>query len=138
MTNPFVVAGRMSRDFSPLRPWLHTEHHTYYAPVDHTLEAFENFVGVVTGAVAGATPITCVIVTGPEGCGKTSLVHRCAAALTPEELGVSSLDIIDLSDEYITGVSADARLSHVCDRLIDVLSIKAILPNEAQQKLEQK
>ena len=41
--NPFALPQRSSEDFRPLCPWECAEHETYYAEVDHTQVAFEQF-----------------------------------------------------------------------------------------------
>ncbi|WP_255951936.1 hypothetical protein [Streptomyces odontomachi] len=69
----------------PLVPWMIHGHAELYAPVDHTDEQFQYFVDEGPQALdvtdSQATSGHVVVVSGPQGCGKTSLIHRCVAGL---------------------------------------------------------
>lgn len=77
MINPFFAPGRTSDRPMPLNPWRQTEHSEYYVAVDHTAQAFNEFEQALSGwdiTYQGEA----VLVHGGDGCGKTSLAHRCA------------------------------------------------------------
>lgn len=72
----------------PLAPWLVHGHEELYASVDHMDEQFQYFVEHGPQALAvtniRATSGHVVLVSGPRGTGKTSLIHRCVAHLAGE------------------------------------------------------
>lgn len=76
--NPYHVPGMRSR-IGPLCPYTHPEHENFYVPVDHTEKAFEVFkkaLGDDPSALRAEGRLTVAL--GWDGCGKTSLLNRCA------------------------------------------------------------
>ncbi|MGV3660748.1 MAG: hypothetical protein ACO1TE_11210 [Prosthecobacter sp.] len=103
--NPFCMPGRTKDDPGPLCPWVDTEHENGYISVDGTEDAFQQFSAKLTDWNLMRDGIA-VLVAGEDGCGKTSLIHRCAARLmtwqkeTYRQEGV----IVDRSFENLSGM----------------------------------
>ncbi|WP_370335864.1 ATP-binding protein [Catenulispora sp. MAP5-51] len=76
------------------------------------------------------------LIHGHEGCGKTSLIHRCAHRLT-RDIQSSDLEhiIIDLTTEPVTGYSVEMRLRHVCNRVIDELDMRRVFNGDERSTL---
>lgn len=99
MVNPFCAPGRTVHRPGPLNPWEQSEHNDYYVPVDHTEEAFQEFVDYLETSdilIDGGM----YLVHGEDGCGKTSLVHRCAKKVKSSlEQDNRLVGIVDLSSD---------------------------------------
>jgi len=83
----------------PLRPWLNKDQDDLYVPVDSTETAYREFTGYFTDPAHLKNSGTLLLVTGNEGCGKSSLLHRCAkflrdhcAAATPSQVSIVDLN----------------------------------------------
>jgi hypothetical protein len=103
MSNPFCVPGCTTDEPGPLNPWKERRHMNYYVGVDHTEQAFQEFVRNFTSWNVSSSGAV-VLVHGEDGCGKTSLVHRCTSRsselLSKEPYRV---EIIDRSEERLGG-----------------------------------
>ena len=76
--NPYHVPGMRSR-IGPLCPYTHPAHEQFYVPVDHTEKAFEVFKKALgDNPAALRTEGRLAVALGWDGCGKTSLLNRCA------------------------------------------------------------
>lgn len=122
MTNPFCVAGRTIHDPGPLCPWLENDHADYYVAVDRTQEACDEFkrrLSEFNVARNGST----VLVHGEDGCGKTSLIHRCADLLIDWQLEThkSRSEVIDRSSENLAGVVILRRCEDTVDAILQLL-----------------
>lgn len=122
--NPFVLPGMRENPYQPLRPWKEPAHHDYYVRVDRTEEAYSEFTQRIDGPES-LTHGRLVVVIGGQGCGKSSLVNRCAAwvhnvlradGITPE--------IIDLTMECADNQSITDRMRHICRLITDELALR--------------
>lgn len=136
MINPFVVPQREQGDKRPLCPWKHPEHGSYFVSVDHSEDAFKSFCDKIGDPMAAVGRHITVVAVGDEGCGKTSLVHRCAAWFSGEldAAGVRS-PIVDLSAEVVPGLASEARLAHWTARLVDRIALNNLLDGEVLKEL---
>ncbi|ROO88909.1 hypothetical protein EDD29_6594 [Actinocorallia herbida] len=125
MTNPFVVPGGVLGGHGPLRPWEIAEQDDYYAPVDNTQCSFEEFKTALGGGASLAAKGRTVLVSGGGGCGKTSLMHRCAHWL--KQSGGPKATIFDLTEDGLDGADTPSRIRHVCGRLVDELELDGSL-----------
>jgi len=123
LVNPFLVPGSEDNPDRPLCPWKddNKAHHNYYEPVDNTDEAFHEFTGLVMPERL-RNHGRLVVVTGPEGCGKTALTNRCAAWLRTQ-LGRWKLRglIVDLTALRISTLNVDARVKRVWTAMLDIV-----------------
>ncbi|MEU3642842.1 hypothetical protein AB0E59_05605 [Lentzea sp. NPDC034063] len=65
----------------PLCPHTDPTHEDFYVPVDHTLVAFEQFKASIGNAAKIRANGRLVVALGWDGCGKSSLLNRCATHL---------------------------------------------------------
>lgn len=127
--NPFLVPQTGRRSGRPLCPWVTREHSGYYVPVDSTEVAFDQFKRQVRLDEEPADQGRLVIVFGESGCGKTSLINRCADHLqqTLSAQGTLGL-IVDLTEERVSSVSVDSRMLEVSVLLVNALRERSLLP----------
>lgn len=137
MLNPFVVPQRDHGDKRPLCPWKHAEHDSYFVPVDHSEDAFQEFCGKVGDPNTAIQRQISVLVGGEEGCGKTSLIHRCAAWFSTQltQAGIES-PVFDLSAETVPGLASEARLAHWAARLVDKVGMGNLLEAHLMEELK--
>lgn len=79
--NPFEPPELNSDPGKPLCPWRSLAHLDWYVDVDDTEKSFEIFRGRLEQLVESGglrTEGLLTLVSGASGCGKTSLLHRCA------------------------------------------------------------
>jgi hypothetical protein len=101
MTNPFAIPGLDNDPVKALCPWDEDtpEHEDFYAPIDHTEDAYLGFQQDMGNPVALRRLGRLVVVAGQSGCGKTSLMNRCAYWLRthmkqkPHDVVVRVLDL---------------------------------------------
>lgn len=127
--NPFILPERPVDDSRPLCPWLIPEHSDYYAEVDNSLVAFTEFKQLVASDSSFSRSGRLVLVTGPEGCGKTALIHRCASHLLntlADTTGVRPL-VFDLTTQGQSGADIQTRVQHACHRILDELELSGRL-----------
>jgi hypothetical protein len=96
-----------------------------YAPVGGAEQAFERFGTLLNGFAAGDRGHA-VLVSGPQGSGKSTLIHRCVdATRTPlATAGGTSARVIDLSEQsYLGSGSADQALS-LLQSLVDRIELE--------------
>jgi hypothetical protein len=118
--NPFDIPGAIGRPNAPLRPWHRDtpEHKDYYVAVDSTLTAFEQFQADLAAPGDLMRGGWFVIVTGETGCGKTSLVNRCAHWLAQTLAGCGiKATIADVMEAAAANETIDQRMRRVCRRL---------------------
>lgn len=127
--NPFGIPGAERLPVAPLRPW-HTDTHSHrYADVDHAAQAFSGFQNQfgAAGDVSGVGRL--VLVYGETGCGKSSIMHRCAHWV---ERGMppGKARVCDLSGETTSG--PETRMRQLGERLVDKIGGLGLL---SQQRL---
>jgi hypothetical protein len=130
--NPFAVPGLGMRSARPLCPWLDGKHADYYVPVDHTQEAFDKFVADVGQSGDLLNYGRLVVTSGPKGCGKSSVINRCASWLQSELKRASiGLHIVDLAGECALAENIDRRMRLVHKALVrELVTHKALAPPE--------
>jgi energy-coupling factor transporter ATP-binding protein EcfA2 len=117
LINPFIVTGRESSD-EPLVPWRYPGDADYYVEIDGVQQAFEAFQAFADWKMLRSSG-SLVLVTGPPGCGKTSLINRCLHWLSEEVRGEPrDVVILDLTGVARTTLPLAQRLSLVTDRLV--------------------
>lgn len=123
MSNPFVIDAMYGRP-RPLQPWRadRADDRKFYVPVDDTEEQFRAFTEALPHPRILLDEGRLVLVTGHVGCGKTSLVNRCAR-WAKDHLDVEGLKgtIVDLTQEVRQNESVDTRQRKVFERLVDEL-----------------
>ncbi|GAB3139387.1 hypothetical protein GCM10027290_08490 [Micromonospora sonneratiae] len=121
LVNPFAVPG-LKRPDDPLNPVREKEHTHYYVDVDNTAEAFDIFKAELSDPTSLVTDGRLVIVAGPEQCGKSALVNRCAHWVRERLMEVHhAAAVIDLTRVVeLTETQAERRRS-VCRTLINRL-----------------
>ncbi len=141
MYNPFTVPDRGGLDTRPLCPWETSEHENFYAPVDHTEQAFLEFLSHLQNQNNLISTGKVVLITGPGGSGKTSLTHRCAWAARRAYSDAGSpqiVEIFNLTGEGDAGLDSVARARHVCSRLSDELRFRHIFSDLTVDELERR
>lgn len=121
--NPYLIPGLEAEPYAPLCPHLNEDHHTFYVPVDDTEKEFIHFKDTMNTAGQLTERGRLVVVTGESGCGKTSLINRCAARLR-DELAKTQLtgEIFTLTDSGRPDQSIMLRMEQVVTDLVDKLS----------------
>ncbi|MFG2000879.1 ATP-binding protein [Spirillospora sp. NPDC048911] len=112
--NPFPRPG-------PLCPRESSDHLGHYARVDHSEDAFIAFKQAVPDGAGLARRGRVVLAVGGSGCGKTSLMHRCAHWLQEQAPGDPRVIIADLTADDRRGADTEQRVRHICARLSDEL-----------------
>ncbi|GAA2610444.1 ATP-binding protein [Actinomadura fulvescens] len=121
--NPFPRPG-------PLCPWESSEHLAHYATVDHTEDAFTAFKAAVPDAAGLTGRGRVVLASGGSGCGKTSLMHRCAHWLQEQGGADPRVIIVDLTPDDRKGADTEQRVRHICARLSDELESEGLFGAE--------
>ncbi|MFE9094335.1 ATP-binding protein [Streptomyces sp. NPDC007264] len=110
-------------------------------PVDHSQQAFSDYTAGLQVDHDFRKSGKLVLITGPQGCGKTSLMHRCAWA-TREFLGTvtspPSVQIVDLTSDGLVGSDTQARDRHICSRLHDELQFRRVFETANFAELEKR
>lgn len=137
MSNPFVIDAVYGQP-RPLQPWRagRTGDEKFYVPVDATEEQFIAFTEALPHPRVLIDEGRLVFVTGHDGCGKTSLVNRCAwwvqDQLTSEGFNGT---IIDLTQEVGQNESVETRRRKVFERLVDELGRRKLIDAIAKADL---
>lgn len=122
--NPYLIPGLEHTPTAPLSPHTNENHHMFYVAVDNTESEFRRFQDTMRSVGRLTEEGRLVVVTGKTGCGKTSLINRCAAwlrdKLTNELESAAVIFPLTRSakpDEHIT-----LRMEQVITDVIDHLS----------------
>ena len=134
MTNPFRVPGFDDDPMRPLCPWDKdtAEHEKYYVPIDHTAESFAMFTEQMANPDSLRRNGRFVLVAGQGGCGKTSLVNRCANWLRKElrdSHGIT-VKIINLTKASSGSDTVPDRMTQASRRLADEIKMSKVVPDE--------
>lgn len=133
--NPFQVPGAGVNSGQPLCPWKVPEHIDYYAPVDHTLKAFKEDFTAAAERESLTSRGRLVVVHGQRGCGKTSLIHRCADFMRRElphgSSDVTRVEVIDLTTRHFKDETVAERCAEVAVAIIAEISLSWQEPTTA-------
>lgn len=135
-SNPFCIKGRSARQPGPLCPWAIAEHSSEYLPIDKTEEAYLDFDRRLA-ELSAEEPIA-VVVYSEDGCGKTSLIHRCVSRLQSQRLEVlrRKAAIIDRSSETVAGIVQIRKCEDTANGVIRFLSeVEGFLPSDVIKHL---
>lgn len=125
--NPYLVPG-LARPDGPLCPFQVPDHEKYYVSVDNTEDAYRKFQQEIGDPHLLSTEGRLVVVSGPQRCGKSSLINRCAAWLLCELEKVDLAGaIFSLTDVVPTNRSVDDRILQVFDSMIDDLRRRKLM-----------
>ncbi|MGH3821269.1 MAG: hypothetical protein ACRDRA_00250 [Pseudonocardiaceae bacterium] len=121
--NPYLIPGFEDTPIAPLSPLNNKDHHTFYVAVDDTETEFRRFQDTMRSVGRLMEEGRLVVVTGKPGCGKTSLINRCAAWLRDELAEVESTAvIIPLTRSAKLDDPITHRMEQVITDVIDHLS----------------
>jgi len=129
--NPFPTPGR------PLCPWETTDHAGRFADVDHSAEAFAEFQAAMRNDDELTRRGQVFLAVGGSGCGKTSLMHRCAHWLQEQSVDPRVV-IVDLTQDDRKGADIEQRLRHVFARLIDELEVEGLFSEQQLASLRER
>ncbi|MET9225514.1 hypothetical protein [Lentzea sp. NPDC003310] len=106
-------------------------------PVDHTLAAFEQFKDAIGDASLIRVTGRLVVAVGWDGCGKTSLLNRCATHLKTVLRGQGKGQCLVLSfvDACRDSDSVEVRENAVYECLIDELENRDMIKPHHREKL---
>jgi GTPase SAR1 family protein len=119
--NPFRVPDSENNIYSSsLDPCRCNEHEKYYAPVDNTKKAYDEYCDFLK-EFSNKPRCHAVLFHGETGCGKTSLMNRCLKLVkdTRWKLDRDELEpyIIDLRTEIENTKSAEAKINDILDHI---------------------
>jgi energy-coupling factor transporter ATP-binding protein EcfA2 len=134
VTNPFLVPGLDEDPTRPLCPWDEdmADHVGYYVAVDHTAESFTDFTSQMANPDALRKNGRLVLVAGQGGCGKTSLMNRCAHWLR-EEMKAShkiTVEVIDLTKASSATDTVPDRMTQASRRLADEIRLSRVVSGD--------
>lgn len=135
MRNPFVPPKRGAKTSRPLCPWEVEDHASYYVDVDSTGEAFnqfQQFLDQVDVKSDGHAVLAC----GPDGCGKSALLHRCAHYLKKrlDDDENHEAVVIDLSGDGQPTLPVNQKLGTAWTLIADRIEFEDGLLSDAQLK----
>ncbi|QNP61477.1 hypothetical protein [Streptomyces genisteinicus] len=141
MPNPFTAPGRTPADNRPLCPWETPAHDAWYAKVDHSEDAYQAYVTHLRENPDIRQAGQVVLITGPEGCGKTAWTHRAASwtkTFLERQYAPLTAHIVDLTADGRVGDDTATRVKHVIARLLDDLDFLGIFSTAEQDGLERR
>ena len=125
MTNHFTLSDATFQSSKALCPWKDEGDEAYFADVDGTQKAFEEYADLAKRQVHFANGSFHITV-GPEGCGKTSLINRCAAHFRGVNNSASDQEqatiIIDVSKDVPASVAVRDKAEEVWQIVLDDLA----------------
>jgi hypothetical protein len=140
--NKFVVPGCEDNPEQALCPWgENQEHHEeHYRDVGGMKLAYRQFVERVKEPRSINRNGRVVVVTGPERCGKTSLINRCAhwVKTSQESQGITGF-VLDLTGTCSPGMTVEQRTRLVCKGLahkLRKLKLPEQIDNEVRPRLD--
>lgn len=141
MPNPFTAPGRTPADNRPLCPWETPAHDAWYAPVDHSEDAYQAYVTHLRENPDVRQAGQVVLITGPEGCGKTAWTHRAASwtkSFLQGQYAPLAVYIVDLTKDGRVGDDTATRVRHVIGRLLDELELLGVFVAQELEGLERR
>jgi hypothetical protein len=135
MTNPFRVPGLEEDPTRPLCPWDEdtAEHEEYYVDVDTTAKSYADFTMHMSNPDRLLKNGRLVLVAGQEGCGKTSLINRCAHWLmttVPALRSQLATRVIDLTKATSDNETVHERMAQTSRRLADEVRMRRLVEGE--------
>lgn len=133
--NPYAVAGHERLPSSPLDPLSRPDDEDFYVDVGNSEEAFRQFQSAMDDVKVLRSRGQLIVVSGDSGCGKTSLMNRCAAWLG-SRLRAAGVDpvVVDARrsvDGYESVLlSIEKRMHDVVDHLVSSLRARSVIPVE--------
>lgn len=135
MSNPFHLPGT-GRPGGPLDPYRRPDHEHLYLPVGGSNIAFEHFVHQIGTGEDLIADGRFVVVTGSEGCGKTSLINRCAAWLRRRsDDSRTRCVVLSLTDVARPSESMATRTQIVIRATLDELEDRDLVSREERRHL---
>lgn len=130
LMNPFKAPNiDHTSNSSPLNPCVCDEHEKYYAPVDNTQVAFDDYRNYLNPFLNNPQRHA-VLFHGETGCGKTSLMNRCLKLLkdTNWKLNGDKLApyLIDVRSENLVAKSAEEKVTAILDHIFLTLGEEPI------------
>lgn len=131
--NPYRIPPEGS-GLGPLCPHAHPEHEQYYVPVDHTFTAFEAFKKALgKDLTVLRSEGRLAVALGWDGCGKTSLLNRCAAWVR-EMLG-TDCHVVSLVKVCRESETVEVRQNKVFQSLIYDLGHRGLLTSDQRREM---
>jgi hypothetical protein len=127
--NPFLVPKTGPKSARPLRPTEEESHLQYYVPVDDTESSFVQFCEMFKRADYPESRGRLTIAYGDTGCGKSSLIHRCAHHVRtglPDGRAV----VVDLTVGAFSQDTVERRMFDVGVAIVDHLVATRMLGDE--------
>jgi energy-coupling factor transporter ATP-binding protein EcfA2 len=120
---PLPMSGADDSLFLPLRPLAgNGVEQRRYLHIDDSQRMYEAFLGKLAHPAELVTSRGhVVVVTGDRGCGKTSLIQRCACWLRDQTNDTLEPVIVDLTDRQWEDDSSPVRLSRSFNRVVSEL-----------------
>jgi hypothetical protein len=106
----------------PLSPFADPDDNHRYQPIDDLEQMFLEFRAIFSEPPEWTRTGRLVVVTGDRGCGKTSLIQRCAYWLKSQQQIACNVTVLDLTDEPWQSDSRERRMARIFDRVKYVLA----------------
>jgi len=108
------------------------DHERYFAPVDNTQRAFEDYEQFLEKMLSEGPITHSVLFHGETGCGKTSLMNRCASLMKEKSYKYNGKNykfyIIDTRNLKISIKSADEKIETIIKYIEYVIEQDSNLP----------
>lgn len=137
MINPFSIPGDHPDDpIRPLCPWDKDtrEHAEYYADIDHMEDSFAQFIESMANISGLLKAGRLVVVAGGKGCGKTSLINRCAHWLQTEARNAGQglmVEVVPLTAASDSTKNVTERMTAVGLELADEVKVRNLATDDA-------
>ncbi|MBW4718171.1 ATP-binding protein [Saccharothrix obliqua] len=136
--NPFAVP-HLHGPVQPLRPFAH-DHDGLYVRVDDGEQQYLSFQRQMGDLRALLEIGRTVLAIGESGCGKTALLHRCAAWVIAELGGRGvTAKVVDATRRFLVAreMPSAERLVAVCDHLYDLMRQDGLIRPDADAEFKE-
>jgi hypothetical protein len=106
----------------PLSPFADADDDGRYQPIDDFEAMFRTFRHAFGDPRDWTRTAHLIVVTGDRGCGKTSLIQRCAYWLKSQDQSACTVTVLDLTEQPWQSDSRDRRMTRIFDRIKYVLA----------------
>ncbi|WP_156892942.1 hypothetical protein [Actinokineospora enzanensis] len=137
MRNPYVLPGREFDPARPPRPWDPAERDLGpypYSDFGGHADGFDRFKAALANAESRCAAGLVVVVDGPERCGKSTLLHRCAGWLREKLGGDERVHVFDFSENPYLGPSDGSAPPTVDNRLAHLAQLITVRLHEFQME----